>query len=57
MFAFPTESWHTYQVQYKNSLADPVWQSLGAPISGNDTQQSVTDSTTGTNRFYRIIYQ
>jgi hypothetical protein len=51
---FPTESWHSYQLQYKNTLTDPSWSNLGGRSGGNDTLQSVSDSTSATNRIYRI---
>ncbi len=51
---FPTESWHSYQLQYKNALTDPNWSDLGSPIGGNDTLMPVQDSTPAANRFYRI---
>ncbi len=51
----PTESWHTYQLQYKNAVTDPSWSNLGSPFGGNDTLETVTDSTTATNRFYRVM--
>ena len=51
----PTESWHTYQLQYKNALTDSGWSSLGSPFGGNDTLETITDSTSATSRFYRIV--
>jgi hypothetical protein len=51
---FPTESWHSYQLQYKNALADPSWSNLGSPIGGNDVLQSITDPAPPTIRYYRI---
>ena len=53
---FPTESWHSYQLQYKNNLTDPGWTNLGSPIGGNDLLQTILDSTPSTNRFYRVGY-
>jgi hypothetical protein len=52
---FPSESWHAYQAQYKNALTDPTWLNLGRPIGGNDTVQTVTDSSPPTRRFYRVL--
>ena len=52
--SFPTESWHSYQLQYKNALTDPSWSNLGGLVGGNDTLQTISDSTSATNRFYRI---
>jgi len=54
---FPTESWHVYQLQYKNSLGDPSWLNLGSALGGNDVQQTVMDPAQGTGRFYRVFYQ
>jgi hypothetical protein len=53
--SFPTESWHSYQVQFKKSLNSSSWSNLNNTISGTDTLQSVPDSVTATNRFYRIL--
>jgi hypothetical protein len=53
--ALPTESWHSYQVQYRNSLTDPSWSNLGSPFMGNDVLKTTTDSALGTNRFYRVL--
>jgi hypothetical protein len=48
---FPTESWHSYQLQYKNVLTDPGWSNLGGPVGGNDTQQTINDPIPATSRF------
>jgi hypothetical protein len=50
---FPAESWHAYQIQYKDSLSDP-WSNLGSPIGGNDTRQTVRDPNPAPARFYRV---
>jgi hypothetical protein len=52
--SFPSESWHGYQLQYKNALTDASWSDLGSPVGGNDTLQTITDSTSSSNRFYRV---
>jgi hypothetical protein len=52
--SFPSESWHSYQLQYKNALTDPGWLNLGSPAGGNDTLETIHYSTSATNRFYRI---
>jgi hypothetical protein len=52
--SFPSESWHSYQLQYKNALTDPSWSNLGSPVGGSDTLQTINDSTAATNRFYRV---
>jgi len=54
--SFPSESWHSYQLQYKNALTDPGWSNLGSPVGGNDVLQTITDSAPATNRFYRVEY-
>ena len=51
---FPSESWHSYQLQYKNVITDPSWSNLGNPVGGNDVLQLINDSNAATNRFYRI---
>jgi hypothetical protein len=52
--SFPTESWHAYQLQYKNAVTDPGWSNLGNPMGGNDTWETMIDSTTAPGRFYRV---
>jgi hypothetical protein len=52
--SFPTESWHSYQLQYKNALTDPSWSNLGSPVGGNDTLQTINDPTPAPSRFYRV---
>ncbi len=51
----PTESWHTYQLQYKNTYTDPVWLNLGSPFGGNDAPETIPSPILTTSRFYRII--
>jgi hypothetical protein len=51
---FPSESWHSYQPQFKNNLTDPSWSNLGSPVGGNDILQTINDPIWTTNRFYRI---
>jgi len=52
--SFPSESWHGYQLQYKNALTDSSWSNLGSLVGGNDTLQTITDSASSSNRFYRV---
>jgi hypothetical protein len=52
--SFPSESWHSYQMQYKNGVTDSGWSNLYSPVGGSDTLQSITDSASSSNRFYRI---
>ena len=53
--SFPTESWHAYQLQYKNSATDPGWSNLGGRIAGSDTLKMISDSISAPSRFYRIV--
>jgi len=55
--SFPTESWHFYQLQFKNAMTDPGWSSLGGTIGGNDTLETILDSTTAPDRLYRVVAQ
>jgi hypothetical protein len=50
----PTESWHSYQLQYKNAVTDPAWSSLGSRFGGNDTLETIPNSTSAARRFYRV---
>jgi hypothetical protein len=50
----PTESWHTYQLQYKNNVTDPSWSILGTTFTGNDTLETVTTSVSPGNGFYKV---
>ena len=46
----------TYQLQYKNDLSDPAWNTLPGGIAGTGNTISMTDTTLGTNqaRYYRV---
>jgi hypothetical protein len=50
----PTESWHTYQLQYKNNVTDPSWSNLGSLFGGDDVLETIPDSASTDSRFYRI---
>jgi hypothetical protein len=52
--SFPSESWHSYQLQYTSALMDATWLDLGAPVGGNDTVQVITDPLSSTDRCYRV---
>jgi Tol biopolymer transport system component len=57
----PTLSWparpgESYQVQFKTSLEDPVWQPVSGTVSINGNQAQLTDLAPGLGqRFYRIV--
>jgi hypothetical protein len=53
--SFPTESWHSYQLQYKNMMTDPAWSNLGGRVGGNDMLETITDSNSAPSRFYRVV--
>src|SRR5581483_6955422 len=46
----------TYQLQYKNALADPTWNTLPNSIAGTGNTISMTDNTSGASRsrYYRV---
>ncbi len=51
---FFAQTGYNYQIQYKTNLLDSTWINLGGPVVGNNTNNVVSDPTTGTTRFYRI---
>jgi hypothetical protein len=51
----PTESWHSYQLQYKNNVPDPSWLNIGSLFGGDDTLETITDSASSSSRFYRVM--
>jgi hypothetical protein len=47
---------HTYQVEFKDNLDDPIWTPLGQEVSAEGTSASTTDPSPALfHRFYRII--
>ena len=53
-FSFATATGLTYEVQFKDTLADPIWRTLQA-VPGDGTQHTVTNSiATPGQRFYRL---
>ncbi len=58
VLGWTTVSGGSYQVQFKNQLADPVWQPVpGQPVSVGTNQMSLTDTTLNGSRqrFYRVV--
>jgi hypothetical protein len=51
--SFPTQAGLSYQVQRKQALGDASWSPLGAPVAGDGTTKSVTDTTAAGSGFYR----
>ena len=50
----PTESWHSYQLQYKNALTSPIWSNLGGVFKGDDTLDTIISPALSSSRFYRV---
>ena len=50
----PTESWHSYQLQFKNALTDASWSNLGPVVGGNDMLEVITNAISPSVRFYHI---
>jgi hypothetical protein len=52
--SFPTQNGSNYDVQFKNSLSDAVWQTLST-TPGDGSVHTVPDPTTHASRFYRLF--
>jgi hypothetical protein len=57
VLSFPTQSGLNYTVSWKNNLLDPTWTQLGSSVPGNGMVESVTDSLSQSQRFYRLTVQ
>jgi len=57
LLKFPTHSGNNYTVLYNNNVVGGTWQPLSAPVAGDDTVKTVTDTVAGTRRFYRLRIQ
>ncbi|HSY43503.1 MAG TPA: hypothetical protein VK811_06295, partial [Candidatus Acidoferrum sp.] len=53
----PTESWHTYHLQFENTLSSSGWLNIGNPFGGNDTLETVTTPIITSQRYYRVTAQ
>jgi hypothetical protein len=53
--SFPSQTGFAYQVQYKDDLRDPAWLPLGSEVTGDGTVKTVSDSSGGQQRFYRLF--
>jgi len=54
--AWPAVAGRNYQVQFKNNLTDPVWQTLNGEVTIVGDSGFATDfSPSPTQRFYRIV--
>jgi fibronectin-binding autotransporter adhesin len=56
MFSWTASNGVTYDVQYKESLTDPAWTTLGS-VTANGSSASFTDMTNppADHRFYRVV--
>lgn len=56
MLSWSTRPGETYHVQYKETLADPVWQEVSGVITVVGSQAQLTDLAPGAGqRFYRVV--
>jgi hypothetical protein len=55
-FKFTTVTGHTYFVEFKNALTNPIWSSLQTFV-GDGVTKTVTDPMTSGQRFYRVRMQ
>ncbi len=44
-----------YRVEFKDNLNAATWRPLNAAISWNGANATATDSSSGTNRYYRVV--
>ena len=56
-FTWPANPGHSYRVQFKQTLSDPDWQTLGADITATSMTASASDANFAglPQRFYRIL--
>jgi predicted choloylglycine hydrolase len=52
--SFPSQTSAYYQVQYKTTLTDSTWTSVGAKQTGTGSTLSITDTVGTGTRFYRV---
>jgi hypothetical protein len=53
--SFKAKANHSYVIEYKSDLSDPVWQALHTvPAAGADADIKYTDPASGLRRFYRV---
>jgi len=53
--SFPSVNNQTYQLWYLDQLGSPwSWTSVPGTVSGNGLTQSLTDTTSGSRRFYQV---
>jgi hypothetical protein len=52
---WPTLAGQNYQLEYKDSIDDPAWTPLGAPVPGTGNPLNVDDNINVPHRFYRLM--
>lgn len=53
----PTESWHRYQLQYRNAFTNSIWSNLGAAFTGDDTLDTIISPALSSSRLFRVVVQ
>jgi hypothetical protein len=51
---YRTSPGHTYRVEYKNDLSDPIWLPLGADHFATGSADTINDNSSNLRRFYRV---
>jgi len=54
VLTWSSEIGESYQVQLKNSLADPTWTALGSRVVATNLRSSFTNSITSSTAYFRI---
>jgi hypothetical protein len=54
---FPTQTGHNYTVLYNATLIGGTWQPLSAAVAGDGTVKTVTDTVTGSTKYYKLQIQ
>lgn len=52
---WPTESWHSYKLQYKSTAGDSTWSNIGGFFPGNDTLLTTNQPASAANRIFRVV--
>jgi hypothetical protein len=53
--SFPTQFGRNYQVQVRDDLSSGAWENTGQPLTGDGTTKTVSDPTSLSRRFYRVV--
>ncbi len=55
VLTFESAPGHTYRVEFKNDLNEPIWQPLGTNEMATGTSMTISDNPGGPQRFYRVV--